>query len=87
VVIPQAPRNAARHCRRQTGHRHQEGEPQGTRQRLQHRLPQEHTPECEQAEKVSGEVGCISEMKINCILFCISLNLHYLCRQIRENTL
>ena len=28
----------------------------------------------------SPKVGCISEIKININLFCISLNLHYLCR-------
>ena len=27
----------------------------------------------------SSKVGCISEMKINRVLFCISLDLHYLC--------
>jgi hypothetical protein len=29
--------------------------------------------------ELRSKVGCISEMKINRNLFCISLNLHYLC--------
>ena len=28
---------------------------------------------------ISSKVGCISEIKINGDLFCISLDLHYLC--------
>ncbi len=33
--------------------------------------------------RLYSKVGCISEMKINSNLFCISLDLHYLCRQIK----
>ena len=29
--------------------------------------------------ELRSKVGCISEIKINLHLFCISLNLHYLC--------
>ena len=31
--------------------------------------------------ELRSKIGCISEMKINQDLFCISLDLHYLCRR------
>ena len=31
------------------------------------------------------KIGCISEMKINQYLFCISLDFHYLCSDININ--
>ena len=33
--------------------------------------------------ELRSKIGCISEMKINRDLFCISLDLHYLCIQVQ----
>ena len=38
---------------------------------------------CTNIEAYASKIGCFSEIKINAYLFCISLELHYLCKKVR----